>query len=57
MKVDRLMAPWAAMAVVLSGSVAFVYSAFVGVHEIATASAAFAGVGLYLLFGKNPPPS
>lgn len=57
MKSPNRAASWAGLMVVLAGSGSFLFSAFRGSYEIATASAAFAGVGLYLLFGKNPPSS
>jgi len=52
---NKQLAPWAGMLVVVAGSASFVYSAFLGSYEMVTASAAFTGAGLYLLFGKDPP--
>ena len=44
--------------VVIVGSAAFLYS-LIGLHsfEFMAAGAAFAGGGLYLLLGRNPPPA
>lgn len=57
MKSRNNVASWAGLMVVLAGSTSFVFSAYGGSYELATASAGFAGVGLYLLFGKDPPSS
>ncbi len=56
MRTDKQLAGWAGLVVVIAGSGSFLYSCvWAGSYELATASAAFAGGGLYLLFGKEPP--
>ena len=45
----------AALIVVTAGSTGVGYSCIARSYELATACAAFACVGLYLLFGKDPP--
>ncbi len=57
MKSRNHAASWAGLMVVLAGSGSFLFSSVRGSYEFVTASAAFAGVGLYLLFGKDPPTS
>jgi hypothetical protein len=55
MRQPDLMAKLAAFVVVLSGSAGVGLSCHSRSYELATASASFACVGLYLLFGKVPP--
>jgi len=57
MRKPDLVAKAAAFIVVLSGSTGLGLSCHARSYELATASATFACVGLYLLFGKTPPAS
>jgi hypothetical protein len=51
----KTFAAWAGIVVVLCGGASFIVAAARNSYELTTASAAFAGAGLYLLFGKDPP--
>jgi hypothetical protein len=55
MKKPDILAKCAAFVVVLSGSTGVGLSCYTHSYELATASASFACVGLYFLFGKMPP--
>lgn len=57
MRANLRFANWAGLVVVVVGSVGFLISVFRGDYEIATMCVGFTMVGLYLLFGKEPPTS